>query len=191
MQQKSSECPHASWNLILSGWRCFICNLPKTRSSYNTILQTIHRNGHNSPVTYNVSRVSLTCSSSIRTSTFAIICCSPSNGRLSFSPVELHSHQRSRIPLLQRIWVSRCCFLSQSTHLCRLAFIPASQAFHSILGQKWRTLYLSLFGPSNQRIHLQVSRQRNLNRGICHTPIFDLTSYIHTLLDPEQSLTFQ
>jgi len=25
----------------------------------------------------------------------------------------------------------------------------------------------------------------------CHTPIFDLTSYIHTPSDPEYSLTFQ
>jgi len=42
-----------------------------------------------------------------------------------------------------------------------------SPAFHSILGQKWCTLYLSLFDPSNQRFHLQISGRRNLNRGIC------------------------
>jgi len=45
---------------------------------------------------------------------------------------------------------------------------------HSILGQKWCTLYLSLFDQPNQRFHLQISGRRNLNRGICNTPIFDL-----------------
>jgi len=49
---------------------------------------------------------------------------------------------------------------------------------HGILGSKnWCTLYLTLFGPSNQRFHLQVSVRRNLNRGICHTPIFDPNFY--------------
>jgi hypothetical protein len=46
-------------------------------------------------------------------------------------------------------------------------------------------LYLSLFGPSKQRFHLQFSGRRNLNKGICHTPIFDLRSHIHTPSDPE------
>jgi len=63
--------------------------------------------------------------------------------------------------------------------------------FISILGQKWCTLYLSLFASSNQRLHLQVSVRRNLNRDICHTPIFDLRPYIHTPSDPEYYLTFQ
>jgi len=52
-------------------------------------------------------------------------------------------------------------------------------------------LYLSPFGPSNQRFHLQISGQRNLNRDISYTPIFDLTPYIHTPSDPEYYLTFQ
>jgi len=37
--------------------------------------------------------------------------------------------RRSRIPFPQRIWVSRCCFSFQSSHLCRLAFMIASQTF--------------------------------------------------------------
>jgi len=61
--------------------------------------------------------------------------------------------------------------------------IIASWAFHSILGQIWCTLYLSLFGPSNQRFHLQVFRRRNLNRGICHTPFFDLRGHWHVYFD--------
>jgi len=103
--------------------------------------------------------------------------------KLSFqTDTIIHNHfpQWNYIPLAesdpfpQRIWASRYSFSSQSNHLCRLAFIIASWAFHSILGQKWHTLYLSLFDPSNQRFHLQVSERRNLNRAICHTPIFDL-----------------
>ena len=40
-------------------------------------------------------------------------------------------------------------------------------------------LYLSLFDSSNQRFHLQISGRRNLNRGICHTPIFDQGCHWH------------
>jgi hypothetical protein len=45
-----------------------------------------------------------------------------------------------------------------------------------ILGPKLGILYLSPFIPSRQRFHLHLFRWRNLNRGICHTPIFDLRS---------------
>jgi hypothetical protein len=43
-----------------------------------------------------------------------------------------------------------------------------------ILGPKLGILYLSPFILSRRRFHLHLSRWRNLNRGICHTPIFDL-----------------
>ena len=64
-------------------------------------------------------------------------------------------------------------------------------SIHNVLGQNWCTLYFSLFDPSSQRFHLQISGRRNLNRGICHTPIFDSRPYVHMSFDPEQSLTFQ
>jgi len=81
------------------------------------------------------------------------------------------------IPLLFLIPVESP--LPSCIHDCITSISPA---FHSILGQKWCTLYLSLFGPSNQIFHLQVSARRNLNRGICHTPIFDLRSHFICLL---------
>jgi len=48
-----------------------------------------------------------------------------------------------------------------------------SQSFHNI------------FGPSNQRFHLRISRRRNLNRGICHTPFFDPRWHWHVSVGPE------
>jgi len=64
-------------------------------------------------------------------------------------------------------------------------------SIHNILSQKWCTLYLSLFDPSNQRFHLQIFGWRNLNRGICHTPFFDLRYHRHTSSDLDRSLTFR
>jgi len=64
--------------------------------------------------------------------------------------------------LSQRIWVSRCCFSFQPSHLRRPASILASWAFHSILGQKWCTLYLSLFHPSNQKFHFSNLQTKKL-----------------------------
>ena len=64
-------------------------------------------------------------------------------------------------------------------------------SIHNILSQKWCTLYLSLFDPSNQGFHLQISRRRNLNRGISHTPFFDLRYHWQVSFDPDRSLMFQ
>jgi hypothetical protein len=47
-----------------------------------------------------------------------------------------------------------------------------------ILGPKLGILYLSPFILSRRRFHLHLSRWRNLNRGICHTPIFDLRFHL-------------
>jgi len=79
---------------------------------------------------------------------------------------------------------SRIPFSSTNLGIPLLFLVPIKSSFsscihncitniHSILGQKWCTLYLSLFDQTNQRFHLQISRRRNLNRGICHTPFFD------------------
>ena len=105
------------------------------------------------------------------------------NSTQPFPPVKLHYPQVELDPFSSTNLVSCCCFYPQSNHLCRPAFtyiMSISQAFHIILGQKWCTPYLSLFDPSNQIFHLRIFKRRNLNRGICHTPIFDLTSCIHT-----------
>jgi len=94
------------------------------------------------------------------------------NSLKPFSPVKLHYPQAESDPFFSKelgypIVISIKSPLSSCIHNC-IACI------HSILGQKRCTLYLSLFDPSNQRFHLQVSGRRNLNRGICHTLIFDL-----------------
>jgi hypothetical protein len=54
-------------------------------------------------------------------------------------------------------------------HICIISIL-------GILGPKLCILYLSPFIPSRQRFHLHLSGWRNLNRGICHTPIFNLRS---------------
>jgi len=49
------------------------------------------------------------------------------------------------------------------------------------------------YGAAHHRrsdLRLSEGIQTHLLRS-CHTPIFDLTSYIHTPSDPEYSLTFQ
>jgi len=82
--------------------------------------------------------------------------------------------------LSQWIWVIPLLFLIPVKMSLTSYIHNCITSIRSILGQKWCTLYFSLFGPSNQIFHLWISGRRSLNRGICHTPIFDLRSYIHT-----------
>jgi len=51
----------------------------------------------------------------------------------------------------------------------------------SMSDKKW--LWYRRLGHANWRLISKLSK--------CHTLIFDLTSYIHTLFDPKYSLTFQ
>jgi len=102
----------------------------------------------------------------------------PIHGTQSFSPVKLHYPLAESDPFLNEFgypvvvsWSSQN-FFAFCIHNC-------ITSIHSILGQKWCTLYLSFFDLSNQRFLLQISGRRNLNRGICHTPIFDLRYHWH------------
>jgi len=85
--------------------------------------------------------------------------------RQSFSPVKLHYPLAESDPFLQWMRVSRCCFSSQSNYLCHPAFILTSRAFIASL----RLI--------ESKISSSSLRKRNLNRGICQTPIFDLKLY--------------
>jgi len=95
------------------------------------------------------------------------------NGTPPFSPVKLHYPLAELDPFLNEyrypIVVSR-----PSQNVFAILHSYCITSIHSILCKKWCTLYLSLFDHSNQRFHLQSLRTKNLNRGICHTPIFDL-----------------
>jgi len=96
------------------------------------------------------------------------------NNTPQFSPVKLRYPLAESDPFLNKFRYSHWDFSSQiklSLSSCNHNCITN---IHNILGQKWCTLYLSLFDQSNQRFYLQISGRRNLNRGICHTPIFDL-----------------
>jgi len=95
------------------------------------------------------------------------------NNTPPFSPAKLHYPLAESDPFLNKsrypIGIYR-----PSQHVFVVLHSYCITSIHSILCQKWCTLYLSLFDQSNQRFHLQISRRRNLNRGICHTPIFAL-----------------
>jgi len=114
------------------------------------------------------------------------------NSRQPFPPVKLHYPQSESDPFLSKelgypVVISIKSPLSSCIHNC-IACIH--RHFITILGPKWCTLYLSLFDPSNQRFHLQIFGRRNLNRGICHTPIFDLRYHRHVLFNLDQSRPF-
>jgi len=106
------------------------------------------------------------------------------DSRQPCSPVKLHYPKWSRIP-----------FPSTNLGIPLLFLVPVKMSLpscidscltniHSILGQKWCTLYLSLFDRSNQRFHLRISGRRNLNRGICHAQFFDPRWHWHVSSGP-------
>jgi len=98
--------------------------------------------------------------------------------------------KQSRIPFHQQILSISLLFLIPVKMSMSSCIHNRIACIHSILGQKWCTLDLSLFDPSNQRFHLQISRRRNLNRGICHTPIFDPRYHRHLPFNLGQSRPF-
>jgi hypothetical protein len=67
------------------------------------------------------------------------------------------------------------CHFSQDSESCIRIYIIS---ILGILGPKLCILYLSPFIPLKRRFHLHISGWRNLNRGICYTPIFDLRSRV-------------
>ena len=81
------------------------------------------------------------------------------------SPVKPHYPQWSLVPCSVNQGTQSLPFCISHLHSCYLT------------AKNWVFLIFKSLLPSKRRLRLLISGRRNLNRGICHTPIFDLLTF--------------